>query len=413
MGKLLISTLRLVALGAILAGCGSAFGLAGDESPLTGRSANQQAIAYRAAWHIDLDPGGVNREETEQLAAAAYDPAGNRVFVGSAGGDAFHAFRASDGARLWSAPLKGGTSGHAVLDGNLVIVGTDAGRVVSFDALAKGEQRWTYTVQGAVNQPPVLAGAMVYVVDGTNAIYALDRRTGEWRWQYRREAPGRFALFGEAVPTVADGRVFVGFSDGLLVALGATDGAVLWTRDLAPEAEQFEDVDASAVVIGDTVYAASVAGGLYALGATDGRVRWAKPVKGITVLTELGGELIAGFDDGRIARLAPNTARPRWQVKLGDHEGAPRALVQAGDQIAVTAAQGALRLLDARTGRPIWRFDPGSGFLASPTVGADGSLFVLSNGGRFYAFRPARGVPRLPALNPLSTSSGRGFAPTR
>lgn len=410
---MILRALQLIACAALLSGCGSSFGLAGDETPLTGRTANQQGITYRAAWFVDLDPGGVNRAETEQLAAAAYDPTGNRVFVGAAGNDEFHALRASDGASLWSVPLKGGTSGHAVLDGNQIIVGTDAGRVVAFDARKKGEIRWTYNVQGAVNQPPVVVGDRIFVVDGTNAIYALDRQTGEWRWQYRREAPGRFALFGQALPTVAEGRVFAGFSDGLIVALGASDGAVLWTRDLAPEAEQFEDVDASAVVIGDTVFAASVAGGLYALGAADGRVRWVKPKKGITVLIGLGGELVAGFDDGRVARLDPNTAKPRWQARLGEHEGTPRALVEAGDQIVVTAATGALRLLDARTGRPVWSFNPGSGFLAAPTVGSDGSLFVLSNGGRFYAFRPARRTPRLQSANPLSTSSGRGLTPLR
>ncbi len=390
-----------------LVGCGTAFGVAGDETPLTGRTKNMQAVPIDPIWRVDLAPSGVTRKDGQQLAAAAYDPQGGRVWVGSADRAWFYAFRASDGHLLWKTPLPGGTSGRAIFDDGQVVVGSDGGEVVSF-AGATGEVKWRYSVPGAVVAAPEVSGDTLLVVDGTNAIYALDRRSGAWRWQYRREAPGRFALYGEAPPTVVGGRVHVGFSDGVLVTLSSKDGAVLWTRDLAPEAEQFEDIDARAVVIDGTLYAASVAGGLYALRPATGEVVWTRTVRGVVVMRGYHGDLFAGIDQGAIVRIDPETGRARWRVKLPEHDGSPTAIEPMGKLLAVSTATGALRLIDARSGRPVWHFAPGGGFMAPATVGRDGSLFALANAGKFFAFRPGALLPPLPPVNPLATGSGRG-----
>ncbi|MCB9540821.1 MAG: PQQ-binding-like beta-propeller repeat protein [Myxococcales bacterium] len=392
---------------AAIAGCGGAIGVAGDQTPLTERDKNAQPVPFEATWRVNLQPGGIAREDGEQLATAAYDPASDRVFVGVGDRAFLHAFRASDGHLLWKAPLPGGTSGHAIMDEGRVVLGSDSGEIRAYKA-TNGELVWRYAVQGAVSEQPVVAGPNLYAVDGSNAIYALDRASGTWRWQYRREPPGRFALFGEGAPTVAEGRVHVGFSDGMLVTLAAEDGAVLWTRDLAPEQDQFEDVDARVVVIGDRLFAASVAGGLYALSPETGDVLWTRPQKGIVLLTEVDGELVAGLDDGRLLRIEPTAGIGRWQLHFAAHEGAPTAIVSLGTALVVTTAEGALHVIDKRIGRPIWRFDPGSGFLAAPTAAANGSLFALANSGWFYAFRPAAMRPPLPPLNPLSTAWSRG-----
>lgn len=406
--RMFMAVVMTAGLGAaLLTGCGSAFGLSGDETPLTGRDKNAQPVPFEATWRRSLQPGGINLDDGEQLATAAYDPASDRVFVGAGDRAVFQAFRASDGHRLWQVPLAGGTSGHALFDAGRVILGTDSGQIVAL-AGSSGAVEWSYAVQGAVSRQPVIAGDILYAVDGTNAIYALDRNTGTWRWQYRREPPGRFAVFGEGAPTVAAGRVHVGFSDGMLVTLAADDGAVLWTRDLAPEQDQFEDIDARTVVIGDRLFAASVAGGLYALSPETGDVLWTRPQRGIVRLTEVDGELVAGIDDGRLLRIEPTAGIGRWQLRFAEHEGAPTAIVPMDGALVVTTAEGALHVIDKRIGRPIWRFDPGSGFLAAPAVAANGSLFALANSGWFYAFRPASLRPPLPVLNPLSTAWSRG-----
>lgn len=391
----------------LLSACGTSFGVAGDETPLTARARNLQPVALTPMWRVDLEPSGVIREDGQQLAAAAYDPQGGRVWIGSGDRPWFYAFRASDGHTLWKVDLPGGTSGQAIFDDGRVVVGTDGGEVIALRG-ATGEKLWRYAVQGAVTVAPTLSGDSLLVVDGTNAVYALDRLTGAWRWQYRRDAPGRFALYGESPPIAAAGRVHVGFSDGVLVTLSAKDGAVLWTRDLAPEADQFQDVDARPVVLDGRLYVASVSGGLYALDAASGDVVWTRSVRGIVTMRGIGEDLVAGLDRGAIVRIDPRTGKARWRVKLAEHEGAPTAIESMGKLLAVTSATGGLHLLDARSGRPVWHFAPGGGFLAPPTVGNDGSLFALANAGKFYAFRPGNLLPPLQPVNPLADGTGRG-----
>lgn len=398
----------MLAVAGLLVGCGASFGFAGDETPLTGRSKNLHPVPFSAAWRTPLVPGGIALETGRQLASAAYDPASNRVWIGAADRPWFHAFRASDGHLLWRTALPGGSSGKAIFSGGRVIVGTDGGEVVAFDG-PTGEVQWRYSVQGSVVEAPTLTrSGLALCVDGSNAIYALDAQSGTWRWQYRREAPGRFALFGESTPTSGNGRVHVGFSDGILVTLSERDGAVLWTRDLAPEAEQFEDVDASPVLIDGRLYAASVAGGLYALDAASGDVLWTRPVRGIVAMTRVGDDLVVGLDKGDLMRVDPQAGKARWRVGFAEHEGPVTSIERMGNTLVVGLGTGGMHLVDARSGRPLWRFAPGSGFMARPTVGRDGALFALSNAGDFYAFRPGGSEPPLPPVNPLATGTGRG-----
>ncbi len=365
-------------------GCGT-FGAAGDETPLTGVSQNLQPVPMQPAWRRVVNPGELSRERAAELAGAAYDAPGNRVAIGSGSGY-FACLRASDGHVIWRKKVAGSVSGRAIFDGPDVLIGTDDGELMALDART-GDERWRYVVEGAVVRAPVVAQGLVVFVDGTNVVYAVDRATGAWRWQYRRDPPADFALMGEGRPTVDGDKVFVGFSDGVIAALALEDGAVLWTTDLAPEHERFQDVDASPVVQNGTVYAASVAAGLYALEPATGAVRWTRPVPGIVELAAAEGDLLASIDQGQLLRLDGDDGQARWRVRFPGNAGAPGAVGQLGSLVMVGLSRGGLYWIDLRTGRPIRRFGPGNGVFGPPVVGADGSLFMLSNGGVFYAFR--------------------------
>ncbi len=367
-----------------LSACAS-FGLPGDETPLTGTSRNLAPVPMQPAWRKVLSPGDIYQANPKERASAAYDAQRGRVCIGSHSGF-FGCMRAGDGHELWVERISGSVSGRAIFDQGGLIAGTDEGELIAFDP-DTGERRWTYKVQGAVVQAPSPAGGLIYFVDGTNAVYALDRFTGKWKWQYRRDPPAEFALAGEGRPTVSNGRVHVGFSDGVLVTLDAKDGAVLWTRDLAPEHDRFQDVDAAAVVVDGRLYAASAAAGLYAMDPATGKVKWSVPMAGVVALQGYEGDLLASLDSGSLIRVDTQTGKLRWRTRFGSDAGAPGEPVAVAGLVTVALSKGGLMFVDGRTGRPIQRFDPGSGFYATPTVGEDASLYVLSNGGVLYALR--------------------------
>ncbi len=370
----------LVAL--VLAGCGG-IGFESQESPLTGQGPTLQPLALQPAWRKVLNEGPVFREKPTERAVAAIDPGTGRVAVGTVGGW-FQAMTLGGGDVIWRVPVPGGVSAHAIFDQGRVLTGTDDGELLALDA-ASGRRVWSFRGKGDVTQAPTVSGGLIYFVDATNTLYAIDRSSGEWRWQYRREVPAEFALVGEARPTVDGSRVFAGFSDGVLAALAAEDGAVLWTKDLAPEHERFQDVDATPQVIDGTLYAASAAAGLYAMDPASGDVRWMLPQPGITGLATYEGDLIVSSDRGLLLRVDPSTAKVVWQVRF-QSEGAPSAPTVAAGVVLVGLSRGSMYFIDPTSGRVLRRFASGQGFSA-PAGGSDGAVSVLSNGGVLYAFR--------------------------
>ena len=89
-----------------------------------------------------------------------------------------------------------------------------------------------YTERGVEATPLVVDGVM-YVTGSWSMVYALDARSGALKWFFDPQVDRAFLAKGccDAVNrgvAYADGKVIVGTYDGRLVALNASDGAVVW-----------------------------------------------------------------------------------------------------------------------------------------------------------------------------------------
>jgi outer membrane protein assembly factor BamB len=139
---------------------------------------------------------------------------------------------------------------------------------------------WAYDVQGSLSTVPLIVGDTVYLQDGSGRVSALDRGTGEPRWE--SEAYGlNIGPFGVAV---ADGRVFAMLGSKGVVALDAATGAELWAKEIT--ATPTTGIDIQPTVYGGMVLVSTVPvsiGGIYeggdrgiinALDAATGEVRW-------------------------------------------------------------------------------------------------------------------------------------------
>ena len=108
-----------------------------------------------------------------------------------------------------------------------------------------------------------VADGSVFVTAGTvdsKRTYALDAETGDQRWRAEVDPDGLAAI--------ADGRVYVGVEDSVLLALDAATGEKRWRQDL----ELFR-IELPVAVTDDAVYAAG-AGGRAASLTRDGERRW-------------------------------------------------------------------------------------------------------------------------------------------
>ncbi|MCA9680053.1 MAG: PQQ-binding-like beta-propeller repeat protein [Kofleriaceae bacterium] len=326
----------------------------------------------------------------------------DHVYAGSEGGT-FWALRAKDGRLRWKRKL-GAVSARPAVDRGFLYVGTDDGLVICLDHQT-GKEIWRHATRGAILQPPVMVDVppapdapsklpqtLVIVANEADQISALDAKTGEFRWQYKGETPDEYTLRGHAGVVIRDGLVFSGFSSGTLVALRVETGSVAWLTSLKGDADRFVDVDATPVVVGDSLYVTSSAGGLWALDRATGLVRWQSTLGavgpdavdgGTGTLTTDGERLYVGVADHGIYALdLEGNVLWRQGARGG---GEPGEMLVTGDYLMYTLADAGLFVADRRTGRVLEYFDPGDGVSAAPVVSDDDVLYLMSNRGVLYA----------------------------
>ncbi len=390
----------LILLVLALPACGSGFGRAGDLSPLTGQTRAVLPMVDQPAWYRPLAEPGITLNGGPETASAAHDAASKRIWIGSRS-QGFLCLNEVSGAVLWQVSLPGGTRGEAIYHADKVFFGTEAGEMVALDANT-GEVSWRYAVQTSIRKQPKIFGDLLIFVDGSSTVFAVKHQTGEWQWQYRREPPKHFAVAGEGGVLLEDGKAFVGFSDGQVVALNASDGTVAWTRRLAPKAAQFTDVDSTPVFSNGLIYSGAVIGALTALDPSTGRVQWQKNFGGTLRLVGHAGDVIVIQDSGDVFKVDTYQRKIAWRTHVGAGLGSPSQPIIRDDTLFISYGRGGMIWLDARSGRPLSQFSPGGGVSARPLVTPHG-VFVLGNEGTFFAFRQdqhRRTLDRTPLVDP-------------
>ncbi len=146
---------------------------------------------------------------------------------------------------------------------------------------------WSHEV-GSGNAGPAVVGGKVIIAHRIGAeciVEALDAGTGKQAWRFTYPATFRDS-FGKddgprAVPTIADGTVFVHGAEGMLYALSLTDGTERWHLDTAKEfgspAGWFGRACSPLVVDGKVILTPGGPGGkaVVALDAHTGKLVWA------------------------------------------------------------------------------------------------------------------------------------------
>jgi outer membrane protein assembly factor BamB len=312
------------------------------------------------------------------------------VYAGSSSGELV-ALRASTGELRWRKPI-GQINSRLAVDGGLLYVGTQDGVLFCLDAQT-GEEKWKYQSRGPIGQMPLVSGDLVVFANEGDQVIALDSITGAFKWLYKSDTPEENTLRGHA-GVAGDGELFfTGFTNGNIVALRRDTGSVAWLQSLKGEASAFVDVDATPVVIDETVYVTSSSGGVYALDKTSGLVRWRTSLWDASIPSASGN--VGGLtSDGTllyvmVADLGIHALDLQGNVvwRVGANKGGePATPVVAGDLVLYTLAKDGLYLARRRSGAIVEYWNPGDGISASPAVTSDGRMFLISNRGILYAF---------------------------
>ncbi len=331
----------------------------------------------------------------DEFAGVVVDPARRLIYVGNRAGSLV-ALKAEDNTVAWEVEFPGAISSEGVLadDGALLLLGTDNGDLVAFD-LETRKPRWSYETQGTLRNLPVVVEGVVYIVNSRDQVFALDLRSGAWRWQYDQPYPTDFTVHGHAglshLPAEEGegaGTLFTGFSNGKVAAIGAASGEALWLASVAPDGGDFADADATPLILAERgeVVVAGQNTGVYGLGLADGSQRWFHAVRGAGSVVRGPRGLMAFSSALEGIFVLEHGGRVRWRQQT--NPGFVSAPLIVGDVVFVTHAEDGLLAYDVETGEYLGGLDPGSGMSGPPVVDpVFGRFYVLTNRGALVSFR--------------------------
>lgn len=355
-----------------------------------------RAIAFRWTRALTSEDNGGSYRPVER-AAAALDPEGDRVYVGSSRG-ALWAL-SSRGRPYYRYDAGEAIESEPVLDRarDELYFGTEEGRLHAIGA-SNGRARWRTSVGGPIRNAPVLTEDAVYVVTETDIVTAIGRENGEILWRYRRDPPDGFSITGHAGLVIQDAIVITAFTDGVIAGLDATDGRVIWERDTDIDVEagessatvRFRDVDTTPVVFEGDVWVASIGAGLYRLDASNGSVLWRAPeLTGVTSITATTTRklVLSRSQDGLLC--IDTQGRTLWHRPL--RQGAAGTVRIWGKLLLLGESEGSIVAVHSESGDELGRLDAGTGF-SGPVAIAAHRGFAVSNGGSLLAFEITGGV---------------------
>lgn len=277
----------------------------------------------------------------------------------------------------------------AAAEANL-IVGTLDGLVLALNP-DNGEERWRAKVSSEVITAAAISRGLVVVRANDGRVFAFSATDGERRWVYDRGIPS-LTLRGNSVPAIADGRVYIGYDGGQIVALNLETGVQVWEQIVAvgegrTELDRMVDVDGAIAVDGSQIFAASFRGQAVAIDGASARPMWNREISTYAGLTLVAGQLITVDDQGTVWALDRQSGSAMWKQDALAHRWLSAPAVQSGFAL-VGDLEGYVHWLSLADGSLAARAQVGDDpVLGTPVVSADGVAVVVGGSGRIAAFR--------------------------
>jgi outer membrane protein assembly factor BamB len=344
----------------------------------------EPAFDVRASWSADVGEGA------EDYLGLVPRAAGGVVYVAGADGRV-GAYDVETGRRVWETELDTALGGCVGLGEDRVTVGTRDGHVIAL-ARDSGREVWRARVSSEVLAPPVAGGGYVIAQTVDGRVHALAAEDGKRLWVYERSEPA-LSLRGLATPVLLADAVLAGFASGRLVALALADGALLWEAPVSQargrnEIERLVDVDASALVFPDAIYAATYQGRLTAFNPRSGNVIWSRELSTYTGLAADAERLYATDERGHVIAFDRRNGTVVWRQEglRGRRLNAPAVY---GEYVVVADFEGYVHWLARADGRFLARHRAASAPVRAPAVPAEERLLVLATSGELAALRVA------------------------
>ncbi|MGE3973804.1 MAG: PQQ-binding-like beta-propeller repeat protein [Bdellovibrionales bacterium] len=298
--------------------------------------------------------------------------------------DGLAAFHKTTGRQLWRIDIQNGVaSGAQAFDDKLYFGGSD-GQFYCVDAYT-GRLIWTQPTRMENLSPPLVENGVVYFLSGNDHLFALDAKTGKQKWVYTRTNSTELSVRGGSRPVLVQNTLYIGFSDGYLVAVHIKDGSVAWERQINTN-PRFKDIDSTPVIIGNTIYVSGYDNALYALSRADGQVLWRLEEGSSFPVTIAGNRLYQSTSQNTLRAINTTTGQIIWS--RGISHGISTQPMLYKEYLIYGESDGSLVIADPTNGNLIKSYQPGQGVSSSPTIDTGtGYIYFISNEGNLHSLK--------------------------
>jgi outer membrane protein assembly factor BamB len=206
------------------------------------------------------------------------------------------------------------------------------------------------------------------------------------KWRYQTDQTSNLT------PAADKTNVFLPLASGVLVALNAADGRLLWKAEAGGEFSAAPTTDERCVYAA-TTYSDSEPkhdyGTLRALSKSTGVTLWMRTLTAPLAGGLVAGEkaLFAGSTDGRVYAFDKHTGLTLWINQYT--EGFSSQPLLSGQMVYFGSDGGNLVALEQATGRLVWQYRT-HGPIQGPIAIANGTIYFGSGDGYVYAFSELR-----------------------
>jgi outer membrane protein assembly factor BamB len=280
-------------------------------------------------------------------------------------------------------------SGSPGVGNGLVVVGGRNGEVVAFSET--GEKKWSTKVTSEVLSAPLITPTRVIVRANDGRVFGLDPADGSRKWVFDRGLP-TLTVRGNASPVGGNGISYIGYDDGVVVAIREEDGLRVWEQIIAEpegrsEISRMADIDGELFLDDDTLFVVSYHDRVMALSAVNGQPIWAHDVGGWSGAALTPEKLLLSDKSGNVWALNRTTGDSVWKQNILENRQLTTPVVQ-GDYVVVGDLEGYLHWLKLDTGDLAGRVRVQDAALrGTPQMSPEGTLFALSNEGELAAYR--------------------------
>ena len=341
--RFLCCTLKLSVLASVslLTACSSSLK---DYSAATPLSSIDARLQVKPLWATST--GDVPQSAHAQLPVKVE---GGRVYLADRRGSVT-ALDSKNGDLHWRVNLSEPLSGGPGVGDKYLFVATREAELVALDKKT-GEEKWRKRISSEMLATPVVIDnqLVVQTIDGRVSVY--DASTGKNIWAYSRAIP-KLTLRGTSSPVVLGDKIIAGFSDGRLIGLNRATGELLWETTIAAprgrtDLERLVDIDGLFQAADGVVYVSSFQGRVAAVVASDGNVLWARDMSSYTGLAIGANQIFVTDAESKVWALDGRTGATLWrQDMLMKRELSAPAVVR--DNIAVADYDGFVHWLSDR-----------------------------------------------------------------